>query len=128
MAQASTRSPSERKQSNASTNKSAPSRGKATRASAKASANGSKASVVVGVVTGAAGLVAGAVLGARLGRKPKRVFGVRVPGSGRGLDDVVKQVGKAGNEFKKASGQVGQLTSEVRAARKKVEEIGRVIT
>ena len=128
MAQASTRSPSERKQSNASTNKSAPSGDKATRASAKASANGSKASVVVGVVTGAAGLVAGAVLGTRLGRKPRRVFGVRVPGSGRGLDDVVKQVGKAGKEFKKASGQVGQLTSEVQAARKKAEEIGRVIT
>ena len=128
MAQASTRSPSERKQSNASGNQSARSGGKARRASANASANGSKASVVAGVATGAAGLVAGAVLGARLGKKPKRVFGVRVPGSGRGLDDVVKEVGKAGKQFKKASRQVGQLTSEVQAARKKAEEIGRIIT
>jgi len=77
------------------------------------------------VATGAAGLVAGAVLGTRLGKKPKRVFGVRLPGSGRDLHDVVKQAGK---QFKKASRQVGQLTSEVQAARKKAEEIGRVIT
>lgn len=80
------------------------------------------------MATGAAGLVGGAVLGTRLAKKPKRVLGMRVPGSGRGLDDVVKQVGKAGKQFKKASKQVGQLTSEVQAARKKAEDVGKAIS
>ena len=53
---------------------------------------------------------------------------MRVPGSGRGMDDVVKQVGKAGKQFKKASKQVGQLTSEVQAARKKAEDLGKAIS
>jgi hypothetical protein len=80
------------------------------------------------MATGAAGLVGGAVLGTRLAKKPKRVLGVRVPGSGRGMDDVVKQVGKAGKQFKKAGKQVGQLTSEVQAARKKAEDLGKAIS
>jgi hypothetical protein len=84
--------------------------------------------IVIGVAAGAAGLVGGAVLGTRLAGKPKRVLGVRVPGSGRGLDDVAKRVGKAGKEFSKAGEQVGQLTSEVQAARNKADEIRRVIT
>jgi hypothetical protein len=94
------------------------------------SSNGAAAgrSVVVGVATGAAGLVGGAVLGALLGSKPKRILGVRVPGSGRGLEDVVKQAGKAGKQFKNASREVGQLTSEVQAARGKVQELRRTIT
>ena len=80
------------------------------------------------MATGAAGLVGGAVLGTRLAKKPKKVLGVRVPGSGRGMDDVVKQVGKAGKQFKKASKQVGQLASEVQAARKKAEDLGKAIS
>jgi hypothetical protein len=80
------------------------------------------------VATGAAGLVGGAVLGTRLAKKPKKVLGVRVPGSGRGMDDVVKQVGKAGKQFKKASKQVGELTDEVRAAREKAEQLGKAIS
>ena len=80
------------------------------------------------MATGAAGLVGGAVLGTRLAKKPKRVFGIRVPGSGRDMDDVVKQVGKAGKQFKKASKQVGQLASEVQAARKKAEDLAKAIS
>ena len=80
------------------------------------------------MATGAAGLVGGAVLGTRLAKKPKKVLGVRVPGSGRGMDDVVKQVGKAGKQFKKASKQVGHLASEVQAARKKAEDLGKAIS
>ena len=80
------------------------------------------------MATGAAGLVGGAVLGSRLAKKPKKVLGVRVPGSGRGMDDVVKQVGKAGKQFKKASKQVGELASEVQAARKKAEDLGKAIS
>ena len=83
---------------------------------------------MVGLATGAIGLVGGAVLGQRLGRKPKRVLGVPIPGTGRGLDGVAKQVGKAGKQFAKASKQVGELTNEVRAAREKAEEVGKAIS
>jgi hypothetical protein len=44
------------------------------------------------------------------------------------MDDVVKQVGKAGKQFKKASKQVGQLASEVQAARKKAEDLAKAIS
>ena len=84
--------------------------------------------LVIGVAAGAAGLVGGAVLGTRLAGKPKRVLGVRVPGTGSGPDDVAKQVGKAGKQFKKAGKQVGQLASEVQAARQKAGEIRRLIS
>jgi hypothetical protein len=73
-------------------------------------------------------LIGGAVLGTRLGNRPKRVLGVPVPGTGRGLDGLTKQVGKAGKQFKKARKQVGELTDEVRAAREKAEEVGRAIS
>jgi hypothetical protein len=85
-------------------------------------------SVLVGVATGAAGLVGGAVLGLRLANRPKRVLGVRVPGSARGLDDVAKQVRKSGKQVKRAGHQVGRLANEVQAARRKAGEIGRIIT
>jgi hypothetical protein len=83
---------------------------------------------VVAVATGAVGLIGGAVLGTRLANRPKRVLGVRVPGSGRGLDDVAKQVAKAGKQFTNAGQQVGQLRIEVQAARRKAEELRRLIT
>jgi hypothetical protein len=84
--------------------------------------------MVVGIVTGAAGLVGGAVLGSRMSKKPKKVLGVPIPGTGNGLNGVAKQVGKAGKQFKKASKQVSALTDEVRAAREKAEEVGKVIS
>ena len=84
--------------------------------------------MVAGLATGAAGLVGGAVLGSRLGNKPKKVLGIKVPGTGSGIDGLAKQVGKAGKQFKKASKQVGQLTDEVRAAREKAEEVGKAIS
>lgn len=83
---------------------------------------------MAGIATGAAGLIGGAVLGTRLGKKPKKVLGISVPGTGGGIDGLAKQVGKAGKQFKKASKQVGQLTEEVRAAREKAEEVGKVIS
>jgi Sec-independent protein translocase protein TatA len=56
------------------------------------------------------------------------VLGIPVPGTGGGINGLAKQVGKAGKEFKKASKQVGQLTDEVRAAREKAEQVGKVIS
>jgi hypothetical protein len=80
------------------------------------------------VATGAVGLIGGAVIGTRLGRKPKRVLGIPVPGTGGGFDGLAKQVGKAGKQFMKAGKQVGELTDEVRAAREKAEEVGKAIS
>jgi hypothetical protein len=137
MAQAKTRSSSKQKASTQRANGSSASK----RASAKASAsdrrpssassdNGttSKLPIIAGLATGAAGLIGGAVLGKRLGRKPKRVLGIQVPGTGSGLDGLAKQVGKAAKQFKKAGKQVGELTDEVRAAREKAEEVGRAFS
>jgi hypothetical protein len=84
--------------------------------------------VVAGLATGAAGLIGGAVLGTRLGKKPKKVLGIKVPGTGGGIDGLAKQVGKAGKQFKKANKQLGDLTHEVRTAREKAEEVGKVIS
>ena len=53
---------------------------------------------------------------------------MKVPGTGGGLDGVAKQVKKAGKEFRKTSKQVGELTDEVRAARRKAEEVGKAIS
>jgi hypothetical protein len=137
MAQANTRSSSKQKASTQRANGSSASK----RASAKASAserrpssassdNGtmSKLPIIAGLATGAAGLIGGAVLGKRLGRKPKRVLGIQVPGTGSGLDGLAKQVGKAAKQFKKTGKQVGELTDEVRAAREKAEEVGRAFS
>jgi hypothetical protein len=84
--------------------------------------------VVAGLVTGAAGLVGGAVIATRLGKKPMKVLGIPVPGTGGGIDGLAKQVGKAGKQFKKASKQVSELTDEVRAAREKAEQLGKAIS
>jgi hypothetical protein len=83
---------------------------------------------VAGLVTGAAGLVGGAVIATRLGKRPKKVLGIPVPGTGGGIDGLAKQVGKAGKQFKKASKQVSELTDEVRAAREKAEQVGKAIS
>jgi hypothetical protein len=84
--------------------------------------------MIAGIATGAAGLIGGVVLGSRMSRKPKKVLGVPIPGTGNGFHDLAKQVGKAGKQFKKASKQVGQLTDEVKSAREKAEEVGKVIS
>jgi hypothetical protein len=103
-------------------------RSSANTSSASKNGGGPKAAVVAGLATGAAGLIGGAVLGSRLSKKPKKVLGIPVPGTGRGIDGLAKQVGKAGKQFKKASKQVGELTDEVRAAREKAEEVGKAIS
>jgi hypothetical protein len=83
---------------------------------------------VTGVATAAAGLVGGVVLGTRLGHKPKKVLGMKVPGTGAGLNGVAKQVKKASKQIGKTSKQIGELTDEVRSARKKAEDVGKAIS
>jgi hypothetical protein len=51
-----------------------------------------------------------------------------IPGTGTGLNGVAKQVKKAGKQFKKTSKQIGELTDEVRTARKKAEDVGKAIS
>jgi hypothetical protein len=75
-----------------------------------------------------AGLVGGVVLGSKFAHKPKRVLGVKVPGTGAGVDGLAKQVGKAAKQFNKASKQLGELTDEVRSARQKAEDVGKAIS
>lgn len=98
--------------------------------SAPASANGSspKAAVITGVATAAAGVVGGVILGRRLNHRPRHVLGVRVPGSGAAMSDLVKQVKRSGKHLRTAGKQIADLTDEVRAAREKAEEIGRAIS
>jgi hypothetical protein len=93
------------------------------------SANGSsKAVLITGVATAAAGVVGGVILGKRLNERPRHVLGVRVPGSGAGMNDLVKQVKRSGKHLRTAGRQIADLTDEVRAAREKAEDIGRAIS
>ena len=98
-------------------------------AQAEPSRNGSPGAVVItGLATAAAGVVGGVILGKRLSERPRHVLGVRVPGSGAGMNDLVKQVKRSGKHLRTAGKQIADLTEEVRAAREKAEEIGRVIS
>jgi hypothetical protein len=67
-------------------------------------------------------------LGSKFARKPKKVLGVKVPGTGSGVDGLVKQIGKASKQFKKANQSFGELTGEVRTAREKAEQVAKVIS
>ena len=157
MAQAKTRSSSKGKTSSQGQRKSASARSsrassansrartnsKAKPKSTRAGSNGSKArsnassnggssrngaaTALAGLGT-VAGLVGGVVLGSKFAKKPKRVLGMKVPGTGSGVDGLVKQIGKAGKEFTKASKQLGALTDEVRSAKQKAEQVGKAIS
>jgi hypothetical protein len=88
-----------------------------------------KVAVVTGIATAAAGLVGGVVLGRSMRSKPKRVLGMKIPGTGgAGLDGVAKQVKKTGKQLQKTGKQVAELTDEVRTARKKAEDVGKAIS
>ena len=121
------RSGSTRARSSASGSGSA--RAKTPAASSAASSNGSsKAVVITGVATAAAGVVGGVILGKRLNERPRHILGVRVPGSGAGMSDLVKQVKRSGKHLRTAGKQIADLTDEVRSAREKAEDIGRAIS
>jgi len=79
-------------------------------------------------VTAAAGVVGGVVLGTKLNHKPKKLLGMPIPGTGKGLDGVAKQVKKSGKQAAKVGKQLGELTEEVRAARQKAEDVGKAFS
>jgi hypothetical protein len=75
---------------------------------------------VTAVVGAAAGVVGGVILG-RKGKGPKKVLGIKVPGTGSGFDGLAKNVGNAANQF-------GRLAGEVREARQRAEKVGKALS
>ena len=88
-----------------------------TEARAAAGGGGAVKGVVLAVAGAAVG-VAGHALLERVQRKPKKVLGVPIPGTGNGLKGLTKEVKKAGEQF-------GHLASEVQSTRKTAEDIGK---
>jgi hypothetical protein len=79
------------------------------------------APMATAVLGAAAGVVGGVVLGrTRLNRK-RKVLGITLPGQRDGVEHLAKNVGEAGK-------QLGKIASEVRTARRKAEEIGKVLS
>lgn len=72
-------------------------------------------------VAAAAGIAGGVVLGRTALARKRKILGVKVPGTGNGLDNLAKNVGEAGKQF-------GRFAREVRTAREKAEEIGKALT
>ena len=66
-------------------------------------------------------MAGGVILGRTAMKRPRKVLGIKLPGQTAGLSGVAKQIGEAGRQF-------GKLAGEVRAAREKAEEIGKVLS
>jgi hypothetical protein len=81
--------------------------------------------VAAPVATAAIGAAAGVLGGVMLGRTKlagkRKVMGIKLPRGSSGIDSLAKNAGEAGKQF-------GRLAGEVRTARKKAEEIGKVLT
>ena len=74
------------------------------------------------MLAAAAGVIGGVVLDrTKLGGRKKRVLGVPVPGTGKGLDGFARQVGEAGK-------QLGKLAAEVKETREKAEQVGKALS
>jgi len=78
-------------------------------------------SVATGTLGVAAGIAGGVLLGRSISRRPHKVLGVPVPRKRADLSDVAKAVSDAGK-------QLGKVAGEVRAARQKAQEIGKVLS
>jgi Pyruvate/2-oxoacid:ferredoxin oxidoreductase gamma subunit len=58
----------------------------------------------------------------RKGKAPKKVLGVKIPGTGgSGFDGLADNVGNAAK-------QLGKLASEVREARQRAEKVGKALS
>jgi hypothetical protein len=74
---------------------------------------------VLPAATAALGAAAG-VLVERRHRRPHKVLGIPIPGTGNG-GNLAKEIRRAGEQF-------GHLASEVRTTRKKAEDVGKAIS
>ena len=72
------------------------------------------------VASAMAGAAAAMALGQRNTKRPKKVLGVSIPGTGGGHDGLAKNVGEVAK-------QIGRLADEVRTGRQKAEEIGKAL-
>jgi len=82
-------------------------------------------SVATGTLGAAAGIAGGVLLGRTIAQRPRKVLGVKVPRRQTGLGDAASDVARS---ISSAGKQLGKLASEVRVAREKAEEIGKVLT
>jgi hypothetical protein len=81
----------------------------------------------VPVVTGAAGIAGGILLGRSALQRSRKVLGIQMP-SKVDLNGVTQQIGEAGKQFGKLAGEVRNVAGEVRAAREKAEQIGKILS
>jgi hypothetical protein len=65
-------------------------------------------------------VVGGVVLDRKKLTRKRRVLGMPIPGTGRGVDGFARQVGEVGK-------QLGKLASEVKDAREKAEQVGKAL-
>jgi hypothetical protein len=54
-------------------------------------------------------------------RRPRKVLGLPIPGTGSGMNGLAKEVRKAGKQF-------GKLANEVQTTRKKAEDVGSALS
>jgi hypothetical protein len=80
----------------------------------------------VPVVTGAAGIAGGILLGRNALQRNRKLLGIQMP-SKIDLNGVTQQIGEAGKQFGKLAGEVRNVAGEVRAAREKAEQIGKIL-
>jgi hypothetical protein len=120
--------------SRSASNGSSAARASAERTASQTSSNGAEAGQgVVGAVgsvvksaafpvaSAMAGAAAAMALGQRNAKRPKKVLGVSIPGTGgHGTDGLAKNVGEVAK-------QLARLADEVRTGRQKAEEIGKAL-
>lgn len=79
------------------------------------------------VATGAAGVAGGILLGRTALQRNRKVLGIPLP-TKIDLNGVTHQIGEAGKQFGKLAGEVRNVAGEVRAARQKAEQIGKILS
>jgi hypothetical protein len=77
--------------------------------------------VASAAIAAAAGVVGGVVLDRTKLTRKRKVLGIPVPGTGRGLDGFTRQVGQAGK-------QLGRLATEVTETREKAQQVGKALS
>ena len=80
------------------------------------------------MVTGAAGVAGGILLGRTALQRHHKTLGIPVRTTKIDLNGVTHQIGEAGKQFGKLAREVRNVAGEVRAAREKAEQIGKILS